>query len=159
MEFTISEKDIVKANVEIGLGTIKTRIILSVICVLLIGSGLLLKNNHSGTLLFAGFSGLIGYLLAVVVFIPYKSRSAYRSYKILQLPVKLEVLDTGISFHREIGEFTVLWGHIYAWKNLKSAIAVMTAKNIYHLIPKEQIGEVNSNNIIEQLNKHVGKAT
>jgi hypothetical protein len=159
MEYKLTQKDLIRAQIEYGLGTNSHRIFIAVSVIFAYCAKYFIASPIADTAHICAIYFTIGYLFIIFILTPYLSYTSYKSYKLLQLPVSLTANETGLKFTRESGEFFLSWENIYQWRSLSDSIMVMVSKRVFYIIPKSQIGKESSEAIIKLLKEHVGNAT
>lgn|GEM_PF-6125218 len=154
-KFTLSEAEVIEAMKIHGWGTKKTKIILLVSFIALLGLGFMSDDKVFG--FSAAVGGLGGYLLALFWVIPSKAKKQYKQNRGLRNEMAIALSETGIEVVLELGNNKFLWSDIHRWVHSKGIYLLYNTSNTFYIIPSRAVtDEVAFTQLLEQ---HLGART
>ena len=84
-------------------------------------------------------AGLIYIVFFFFVYIPWKTRRAYKQQKALQRKLSMRFEESGLSVHTEHSDGTTPWSDFLKWKENSHLFLVYLSDCLYFMIPKRMI--------------------
>ncbi|CAB5081493.1 hypothetical protein D3OALGB2SA_643 [Olavius algarvensis associated proteobacterium Delta 3] len=157
-QYNIRETDYVNSNILSAIASKK-----QLIWLFAGGFGLLLLGVFGqGAIKGMGFGGLVcgilGYFITLYVYTPWQAKRQYKNYKLIQAPLKIELVDDGFKISAEHGQTHVKWESLVKWRENDNYILIYFAPKLYYLIPKRiDKSGFNVNRLRQSLKEKIGK--
>ncbi|MCU5783329.1 hypothetical protein MA04_02629 [Alcanivorax balearicus MACL04] len=156
--YTISEDDYVRAAGLFARPTPRAKVVyalvLAVLVVLALFGPPVVRAGAMGGLIGGG----VTFLLLRLLVAPWLSRRHYRSYKAIQEPTTMTLMDAGIRFEAESGTAMVSWDKILKWRHNDRYILIYPMPRLYYIVPKAAAGPgFDPALLIEALSARVGR--
>ncbi|AFT68791.1 hypothetical protein B5T_00506 [Alloalcanivorax dieselolei B5] len=156
--YTITEDDYVRATKLFTRLTPKSMAVFGLVVAVLV----VLMLFGSPVVRGAAMGGLIGggvmFLLGRFVINPLLCRRHYRSYKAIQEPTTMTLMDDGIRFEAESGTAMVSWDKILKWRHNDRYILIYPMPRLYYIVPKAAGPGFDPALLIKALSARVGSA-
>lgn len=111
----------------------------------------------------AAIAGLIGGTATIAIcrylVSPIVTRRHYKKYKAMQVPFKVQLLDDGVRFLSEDGEWKLPWAKILQWRQNERYLLIYSNPALFYVVPKSiEANGFDISALTSQLSKHVGAA-
>lgn len=158
--YQISQEDYVKSGYLYGELTKNQSIICALVVALCVAAIIFGPALIKGPIIGGVVAGLIALVILKYIVNPFYARRHYQQYKAIQESFEIELLDDGIFMQSPSASGKVAWDSVHKWRHNDTYILIYPMPRLYYIVPKSlRDNGLDIDLLIQQLNKHVGKAS